>query len=378
MNMRELGRMEIEDEESGAGTRLAGNAVELLALILSSATLCPTDKNDAVLNKVSDFLSSLLQSTDPSLYWMLRHSAAVAVGTSGILRDDFLDTLGGEEPDLKQLKLKSYLCVLTFLQDSDEDVRNAAGRSLSSTLGENSLIDHNVMPHLPLMELEVTYKRVGERHHGSDLTLCLLSSILSECRNAPSKVDLALTEFSYSERCQDVSNLLNLSSKRKIFEAEDSNPFSEPLVTCQLSASILGQSSLRVCNKEMLDVMEELTSKCSVIIGTIKARASEKVGYDKDVAHNLTWSNEIFPSFHGLLLGSIVSVYLGCRSPDTIVKGAQDLLSALGENGQRSVHPCILEALLVLSSSSAGNDSTKDGLFKACFLVPSLCMPSSL
>lgn len=373
-DMRELGReAAIDDEEASAGTSLAGNAVELLAFVISSEML----KDDANFNeKASVFVGALSLSTDPNLHRVVRHSAAVAVGTSGILTDAF----SGEDPARKQLRLKAYLSVLTFLQDSDSDVRDAAGRSLSSSLDDptnstSSRTDGHVSSHVPLMELEMAYRKIGERHHDDDgLANHLAASILHECQVSRSRLDLALSEFSYSENCEEASKLLNQDTTRKIFEAEDSNPYSESLVTCQLSTSLIAQCS--ICgddHEEVRGVMGEITSECSSILQTITARASTKMFYATDMAHNLTWSSDAFPTIHNFLLGSIVSVYLGCSDGSTVINDAKSLLEALGTEGCKSIHPCIKEALVVLSDASAKDERTKAGLLRACFLVPSIC-----
>lgn len=329
-------------------------------------------KGDVVMDKVAAFVNAVSQSTDPSIHWIVCHSTAVAIGTSGILREEFMS----EKSDFKTMRLNLFLSVLTFLQDSND----AAGKALSLSLQADSRPEandlHPSMPHVPLMELEMTYRCVEQRHNDSDLTARLFNTILTECRQMQIKIDLALSET--SERTQDANELLNQSSSRKIFEAEDSNPYSEALITCQLSVSILGHSSKQHVNEYVLGVMDTMTSECSKIIRLIKDRASQKASYDKDdITHNLTWCSEVFPAFHGLLLGAIASIYLARRNPGVVVKDAQGLLVALGENGQGATHPCILEALQVLSHASAGSDATKNGLLKACFLAPSICIPSS-
>jgi len=146
------------------------------------------------------------------------------------------------------------------------------------------------------------------------------------------------------------------------------------LTTCQLSTSLLAQCSIGGdSNEELQNTMSAITSECSSILLTIKGRASKKPSYATDMAHNLTWSSDAFPTIHNFLLGSIVSVYLGCRDGRKVANDAKDLLGALGCEGCKLIHPCIQEALMVLSEASAKDKQTKAGLFQACFLAPSVC-----
>ena len=321
---------------------------------------------------IRDSVGALSRSTDPDLHWVVRHSSAVAVGSSGILTDSF----SGLDPVRKQLRLKGYLSVLTFLQDSDADVRDAAGRSLSSSFDDSSRSKPRKMSsHVPLMELEMAYHKIGERHHKDNgLANHLAATILCECEDFHPKLDLVLSEFDVSEHCQEASKLLNQDGTRKIFEAEDSNPYSESLTTCHLSVSLLSRCSLLGDGpKDLEAVMGKIIFECSNILQMIRSRASTKPSYATDMAHNLTWSNDVFPLIHNSLLGSIVAVYLGFGGASTIVADARDLFEALGSEGCELIHPCIREALTVLSEASAKDENTKVGLNRACFLAPSVC-----
>ena len=379
MDMQKLGcgtsDISVDAEEPGAGTSLTGNAVELLALVISSEAPL-SNKDDSSFNeKASVFVGALSRSTDPDLHWVVRHSAAVAVGSSGILTDSF----SGLDPVRKQLRLKGYLSVLTFLQDSDADVRDAAGRSLSSSFDDSSRSkprnQGHISSHVPLMELEMAYHKIGERHHKDNgLANHLAATILRECEDFHPRLDQVLSEFDVSEHCQEASKLLNQDGTRKIFEAEDSNPYSESLTTCHLSVSLLARCSLLGDGpKDFEAVMGKITSECSNILQMIRSRASTKPSYATDMAHNLTWSNDVFPLIHNSLLGSIVAVYLGFGGASTIVADARDLVEALGSEGRALIHPCVREALTVLSEASAKDENTKAGLNRACFLAPSVC-----
>ena len=379
MDMQKLGcgtsDISIDVEEPGAGTSLTGNAVELLALVISSDA--PLSNKDGISfnEKASVFVGALSRSTDPDLHWVVRHSSAVAVGSSGILTDSF----SGLDPVRKQLRLQAYLSVLTFLQDSDADVRDAAGRSLSSSFDDSSRSkprkEGHISSHVPLMELEMAYHKIGERHHKDNgLANHLAATILRECEDFHPKLDLVLSEFDVSEHYQEASKLLNQDNTRKIFEAEDSNPYSESLTTCHLSVSFLARCSLLGDGpKDLEAVMGKISSECSNILQMIRSRVSTKPSYATDMAHNLTWSNDVFPLIHNSLLGSIVTVYLGFGGASTIVADARDLLEALGCEGRALIHPCIREALTVLSEASAKDENTKAGLNRACFLAPSVC-----
>ena len=74
--------------------------------------------------------------------------------------------------------------------------------------------------------------------------------------------------------------------------------------------------------------MGKIISECSNILQMIRSRASTKPSYATDMAHNLTWSNDVFPLIHNSLLGSIVAVYLGFGGASAIVADALGLTDA--------------------------------------------------
>jgi len=64
-----------------------------------------------------------------------------------------------------------------------------------------------------------------------------------------------------------------------------------------------------------------------------------------------------------------MDVYLGFGGASTIVADARDLLEALGSEGLILLHPCMREALTVLSKASAKDEKNKG------VLLGSECLP---
>jgi len=90
-----------------------------------------------------------------------------------------------------------------------------------------------------------------------------------------------------------------------------------------------------------------------------------QIGSREDIAHNVTWTGKVFSSVHGILLGSIFFVYQFGEEED-IVKEAKEI-----KEKSNLIHPCIFEALDVLSLAKYSDNVTFERLLKCCFLVPS-------
>ena len=366
-SMRSLGQTKSEEGQTSKVTPLTGNAIEMFGFFLSS-DLFGKEADYAL--KAASFCAAIRQSMDPSIHWAIRYSAASAIGTSAILQSP--------TEELDDVRLDLYLALLTFVQDSDEDVRNAAGKSLFSRGISAGPFSSNQTPCVPLKDLEVAYKTVGNRYGGPNLTARLLQSILKQCDHIEGNLKLVLSEFHQSEVCRNPRKLLNLNTERKIFEEEDTNPFEESLLVCQLATSLLCAAYPQVIDDSALHIMGEISRKCVSVIGIMQSRVSQKAEYGEDVMHNFTWCSQVFPAFHGLLLGCVASIYLGYTNASDVVDTARGLVMSLNQIVPNSVvHPCIMSALGVLSGASKGDEETKKGLLLNCFLVPCMMLENS-
>ena len=111
---------------------------------------------------------------------------------------------------------------------------------------------------------------------------------------------------------------------------------------------------------------EELCCVCSRVLKQITS-IGLRIGQNTDVAHNLSWTGKVFSKIHSILLGSIFSVYHFGISQKAMVEEARGVL--LSSN---LIHPCIAEALDILSEAKYNDDSTYESLLRCCFLVPSV------
>lgn len=106
--------------------------------------------------------------------------------------------------------------------------------------------------------------------------------------------------------------------------------------------------------------VDTLMSECHDLLSLIQNRPLA------DLTHELSRANSIFPAMHGLILGAAAIVYLGGSDSGDI----QLMADALASNNSSFVHPCVREALKVLSRAEAGNPETRCGLMQCCFLLP--------
>ena len=113
------------------------------------------------------------------------------------------------------------------------------------------------------------------------------------------------------------------------------------------------------------EMFENLISTCRRVLKQIKdiTRRSGKI---TDIAHNLSWVGNVFPGIHGVLLGSIFSIYHFGIEGNNIVEEVNNIMIE-----STLIHPCISEALNALSLAKYNDTTTGTNLLKCCFLVPS-------
>ena len=221
----------ITRKEEDAANALSGNALELMALALSALVYESDTPN--VLKRIDTFADAILESTDPLSPWNVRHSAAVAILSSGILswKADSLNWGEGMN-HLQRRKFDLYMVALKFLEDNDSDVRQAAGKALtnatvSKSIESNQYDANNHISDVSLKVLEGCGVILSSDDIGSALITHLFNILLEKCETIRGATLAVLEEFGYSERATSSSTLLNLSTKRKIFEDEEPNPFEE-------------------------------------------------------------------------------------------------------------------------------------------------------
>lgn len=339
-----------------------------------------------------------LTAFDPLSPWNVRHSAAVAIGISGLLKLD--DRRSGAAAAYRRRRsFDLFMVCVKFLDDDDADVRRAAGRALlvqieaSSSRTTSSNTEEGeaaaALSTVPLASLERARDALcaklsrSEQQPEPELLLHLFTVILYECRDVQADVDAAEREFAHSagggDGDIDLGNLLNVGSSRKIFEDEEPNPFEEKLLTCQLAASALVSAppvdeTLRN-HRNLCDVTERIVESSLKFVQSLESfqLGGKRVG---GVVHDVSWVNGVLPRAHGLLMGSIAAIYLGLGNVNDDI--ASDLANAvarvLGADAAHAqcLHPRLLQALQVLSRAERDDGETRDALLRCCFLLPTV------
>lgn len=214
-----------------SATSLSGNALELMGVLVS--TMLTDDayhSGNAVEEKIDNFVGFVREFNNSEISWRVRHSAARALETCQILKwvpqRELEDREHAHVDFFRHKQLDLHMEAFKFLQDSDVDVRRVTGRALleSAHVQEMSA----TTPIVTLAVLEESFLNVCERFGGPELTERLLNVIIDTCcRPLRSSLRAFLKEVKQSEGLPVASELLNLSSERKIFEDEEPNSFEE-------------------------------------------------------------------------------------------------------------------------------------------------------
>ena len=213
-----------KDNETMPMGRVGGNALELMGLTIPGLCIspCADDYNDQHLNQdLSNFLENIRLSTNPETNWKVRYSAASSIKESCLL--SFPANVSQPfECVIKQYQVDLYCVMISLLLDSDEDIRKIAAKGLLSQSLDN--------PTASLRNLEVGYcieKDHDKRFNDHKLFAMYLNQIVYQCQNIERDLLVIMKEFQYSMGKEDLHQIQNLSTTRKIFEEEDRNTFEE-------------------------------------------------------------------------------------------------------------------------------------------------------
>lgn len=412
IDLRRIGGAHERDLEqcrtSEPGNSLSGNSVELMAFAIGFAA----NKNQmgfdqALLEKVATFTDAIIQSINPLSVWLVRYSSAVAIHTSGILNWSKGEvTMKGPNEEamyeiLETKRFELYMQALDLLQDNDSDVRTAAGRALSegkSFTEKKSLSDSIVeSTPVPLLSLETTYYKLSNNFSQETLSKRLMQQLLKRSENLQENLDFILGEFSCSENALDndsksVTNILNLNTKRRIFENEDPNPFEEVSNICYFHHNLLSTYSsilivdfryillqdlviTQLATSAMIllgkspqlphNIRDEVYRRGKLVMNILKQRRSN------DIAHELSWHGHVFSGVFTSLVACTCLIFLGCQNDLKINEDAKHVINKLKEDKRyNSMHPCMCNLLQTLSSAQAGSEQTKKELLRCCFLLP--------
>ncbi len=113
-----------------------------------------------------------------------------------------------------------------------------------------------------------------------------------------------------------------------------------------------------------LEPLRKLSENCSDMLCQIRSILNHNNRETQDIAHNVFWNEKLFGSIHGVLLATSISIYfygVGMQA----VGVAKEL-----RESARLIHPCIAEALKVLSEAKQNDSDTCYRIKKCCFLLP--------
>lgn len=317
------------------------------ALELMGWSLAITGNSDDLDKKARRFWLVAKELNDPLGPWRVRHSVACAIDNSSLLTREL--------PVSSNSSLQRE--VLKLLQDSDADVRFVAARSLAGRDKPTSVV--------ALLALERAYAGMSGCNGDERISAFLLSSLAGKYKGFPEKLALVMLELTTIEGAKGASALQNIDTARKIFEDEEPNSYEELLLECHLAASTL------VARKPPLQPQAEacanLTRSGLLLLQVLREQYSGSAS--RCIMNDLTRQNSLFPDIHGLLVACTVIVYLGgIGAGRHLQEQAEILVSSCDIDS--TMHPAISDALRVLARAKPGEDSTRDGLSRLCFLLP--------
>ena len=389
----------LSDQVDISNDAFSGNLIELMSFVLFSESWyrCEAEKAHARVllpeecRRIRLFEALIDHAIQPHGYWRVRFSVAIAIRTS----------------DIKTALL--IHSTMTLLQDHDCDVREAAIRSANNGKevieyfggsimdekpegerynGTNQMVCRtfcrksiNTAECVDLFVLEKFYATLNENcSSDSDDTLVLLLRQLHQFKifddREMSKVMDDYEDFhsSNSRSSLEVETLscilTNTSDKRKIFEEEEANPYEESLLMAHHAAvALLKQFSPSTLDKRKRTVLHETSSimmKSALILDTLKTNGSDSIWLD------LSRSNRLFCAMHAISIGLSVLIYLGFHSNEeskllTIQANVVQLL--LTNETMLTLHPRIIDALKVISTTKVGCEESKWSIIRCCFLA---------
>jgi hypothetical protein len=339
-----------EGLESNGETLLSANAAELMAIEIASEIQRNTDKSgdSTFLERVSTFVKVIAWLNDPHSSWRSRYSAALAIEASSLLTSN-------QGADLWRKQLLGE--ILRMLQDSDTDVRSAAGLVASQMFSSASNFQASPTQ-LPQLILEAIYPKVADDEH--DFMNTLINTILLNCQGVMDSIALLQSEIRHCNDTSETSSLLNLSTSRKIFEEEDPNPFEERLLANQLATQTLLQTNVTMSNGSLQGQILDLCSSC---LGSIQNNLRTKA-----IIYDLTRFPSVFPAIHSLIVGSAVLLYLGASDVSGVRQAAKEVLDSTQDN-KLPIQPEILRSLAALADAKEGCSATRTTSRECCFLL---------
>ncbi|CAJ1960388.1 unnamed protein product [Cylindrotheca closterium] len=289
-------------EECNGQTFASSNAVEMMAVVLSTKN-APVNRS-SLTARLKVFSQAIQHLNDPQASWRSRHSASLAIETSGVLGLR-LETCNVD--GIQNLREEILRQTLGMLQDLDPDVRATASRALYQ-MGNSAVTA--TPSQLPQVMLEDTCAKVynsATKYGDVQSTVAhLQATLVQNCLGLVEAMESFHSECSKSSGAtSSYQGLLNVTSSRKIFEQEDPNPNNEKALVTQLAIQSLLHLSKNMGAGEMI-FQDEIFQRCSSCMEIL-----DRIVTIGGVAHDSTRFPFIFPALHGLLQTVALAVYLG-------------------------------------------------------------------
>ena len=355
--------------DTEGGNVLSSNAIEMMAAAIAMEH---TDGGDT--SQINDRMTILLKVVgslnDPNGSWRSRYSAALALETCcSVLVSE------ADSTETESLKRNIMMTVLEMLQDSDPDVRRVAVQAatiLCATKSGDSSLSKDRILLLPEWTLEYSFPvtfatDASSSSQQSSIMEFLQAMVLDHCRDLTEIVETVQDEFGNTDHYgaeDELKDLVNVNTARKIFEDEDPNPFQEKILLNQLAV----QSMLRLESSSSFalpsNTVEVLTLCDSALTQLLKTQTSG------GMVHEVSRYPTVFPALHSILCASATALHLSGSTMQ--VKELQEKLQSsaetlvLKDQDQPFLHPSIRRALKVLKDSS---ESSKSEIVDLLFLL---------
>ena len=124
-------------------------------------------------------------------------------------------------------------------------------------------------------------------------------------------------------------------------------------------------------NDGVQTLLKQLTGCCTRILDHIIAFATN-MKRKNDFAHDLSWSIKVFPGIHSILISAACLVCSYGSNLRVMTEKAKILRMKKNLN-----HPCVTDALNILSEAKYDDETTRNNVLKCCFLVPSQQMQNN-
>lgn len=318
-----------------------------------------------------NFSSCILKLSSPSCHWRIRYSAAIALKRYSWNRYNENDR--DAAPEIHDNHFELVQAWLKLMQDDDLDVRYAATKADCDC---RNISVYTMISELFLLQSFDSLRGSVSMQRWSGF---LLSHLLQHSDALTMQIESALFEYSHSRldgASESISGHDGLG--RKIFESEKPNSYNEisfvgQLVVLELSRMAQKYSGNLIDDflRERVERLFERIQHALIMIKSSMFGPLQLATPTKDIAHDITRNNAVFPSLHCLLLGGIVAIYLGTEkfsTRDSALTVANEIYSSVHENS--TIHPYIRQSLETLIVAKKWSKETLDSLRDCCFLIP--------